>query len=57
MNIFVVPLIETYYKELTEAKMLFDEDDAIPSDYSSNHNILKDEVFLYFAKQITSTNP
>lgn len=57
LNVFVVPLSQSYHEEIAQAKTLFDEAEAIPGDYSSAHNALKDEVFLYFLKQITPSNP
>ena len=49
-------ITDSYSEEVKKVKDIFQEDFIIPLDYSSPHNVVKDEIFLQFIKQING-NP
>ena len=46
------PILSSYRAEEAKVIDMFEDSPYLPPDYSSNHNVIKDEIFLQFVKQI-----
>jgi hypothetical protein len=52
INSIVKSIRETYYAEKKNVSTVFEGEPTIIVDYSWDHNIIKDEIFMQFIKQI-----
>ena len=56
LNIMAKIITDSYKKQAEMVEDIFEDEPVMPSDYSSHHNIIKDEIFIQFIKQIMGNN-